>query len=307
MEIQIEDLGKPDGTFEDLRTYLKSALTERDSESAIRFGIAVNMLKSRFGTEITTKFLRDLIDDRNKNIRISYIIKKSGFKTIPIIRYRKGMLNSKSSKIEKVFRNIKGKAEIIDEKRQTIGIFHKGKWAEILHKLITEEEFNKIQQRLTEIRQKHTEEWANQKVEDKLTYRQERAVERLRIGKERFIEVNCPRCKHLIRYPTTPNLETDRVEALVSGIYACAIKDNRLCWRCEEEVKNEENWKTKEIVEFLGKLGKGKFYKFSAEQFCEEFREYGDLVEVGYLRRKLSEWLVNADVKTSENLIKIRI
>lgn len=65
---------------------LKSSLeVKRDKDAGLKFKTCVSDLKNRFGQDISTKFLRDLMSDsltqRQQTKRINYLMRRAGLKT----------------------------------------------------------------------------------------------------------------------------------------------------------------------------------------------------------------------------------
>lgn len=48
------------------------------------------------------------------------------------------------------------------------------------------------------------------------------------------IRYKCPICGILIKFPTTPNVDTNKHEALAHAIYSCLARDKGPCWRCKK-------------------------------------------------------------------------
>lgn len=46
------------------------------------------------------------------------------------------------------------------------------------------------------------------------------------------IKYKCPLCKDLIKFPTCPNADKDKIEALTHRIYTIQANEKRPCWRC---------------------------------------------------------------------------
>lgn len=56
------------------------------------------------------------------------------------------------------------------------------------------------------------------------------------------IKFKCLKCKNIVQFPPTPNIETDRFERLVFGIYTITANDG-LCYECRKDLQeNKKAW-----------------------------------------------------------------
>jgi len=127
---------------------------------------------------------------------------------------------------------------------------------------------------------------------------------------EPCIELNCLKCKKVMRIPTTPNMETNRFERMASGIYTAFISDVKagikLCHDCEMKKEAQGIWDTEGIINFLI-ANKGKAIGFTAEGFCKEFRnDKGSVCGVSVMY-KLKQLELPIEVKVKGNEIKLLI
>ena len=301
-----EIVGNSDGNYEEVIKFLKWAIESRNTDNKKHIIKAIQILSDRFGIQVTTKFLKGLVDNRkNKNQRITYRVKKAGLNYSRIIRNYTEMVNSISNKPKTTYKIQNGKYITVKETPMTIGMFSKARKKEILKKLILPEEFKKKQERLKEIieeAQKKRSALEQAEIADR-----EETDEIEDTGK--YMETNCPNCNGILKFPLTPNIDTDKYEKLAYGIYTAVLKDMEdgiyYCQNCEKPLRESEGWIDTEIVEFINKQ-KGTF-QFSSKAFCEFCRTDKKNVSIGYVKNKISELCPNTEVKQKENMIMVKV
>ena len=296
-------VGNPDGNYEDVINFLKWAIESRNTDNGEHLRQAIQVLFDRFGMHITTKFLKGLVESgKNLNQRITYRMNKAGLKYSTINRYYSDMVNSVSHKNRIVY-EIKNNSYIVTKEiPMTTGNFHKCYKKETLKKIITLEEFEKKQERLAEMTKEAQE---KRKVIEptEITDRQEEP--------EKYMETSCPKCNKVMRFPLTPNIDTDKYERLAYGIYNAVLKDVErgiyLCESCKENMSNgfANGWMEEQIIDFI--KGLSGVVQFSSEAFCKSFRTDKKNVSIGYVKNKISELCPTIQIKQEEDKIKVKV
>lgn len=83
-------VGDPEGTYKEVIDCLEWALNEAYGDGHIFLRKCFFTLRDKYGVNITTKFLRGLIQNKTTATRrIAYLLNKAGFKTKRTIRYYK--------------------------------------------------------------------------------------------------------------------------------------------------------------------------------------------------------------------------
>jgi hypothetical protein len=305
------------GSFAEAQEYLGWVLDSKKTDNTQNFKEALRTFSERFGMEgLTTKYLRSLMcqDRKNKNIRIRYLLDKSGFSTIPIKRYYRDLRCLVSNSKRFVFGLTQdGNTTITDEKVETISRLANVFVSEVLHKVITKEEEIKNQMRQNDLKLRvrllsDTENNKNKGYFEGLPCEdngnwlaQQKSINRLNWKNSGFIYTNCKECKKEIKFPLCPNIEVDKDEQLAFSIYSALIKDieNEIhfCYDCQRKIEDEyKNWRIEKIKNFLlemlknAKEGKS-FFGFSPIDFCDEFRIDKKEVGIRYIVRKINELL----------------
>ena len=298
-------VGNPDGNYEEVIQFLKWAIESRNTDNSEHIIKAIQNLSDRFGMEITTKFLKGLVESgKNLNQRITYRMNKAGLKYSKINWYHTEMVNSISRKNRIVYEIRNNSYIVTKEIPMTTGNFHKCYKKETLKKIIPLEEFKKKQERLAEM----TKEAKQRKRVIKPTNQPDRQEE---IEEGGYMETNCPECNKVMRFPLTPNIDTDKHERLAYGLYNAILKDIEkgiyLCESCKEKIRNgfTNGWMEEQIIDFINKQN-GTF-QFNSEVFCENFRVDKKNVSIGYVKNKISELCPTIQIKQEEDKIKVRV
>lgn len=293
-------IGNPDGNYEEVIQFLKWALESKNTDNGEHIKQAIQILSDGFGKEITTKFLKNIVGNiKNKNQRITYLVKKAGLKYLRINRYYSEMVSSISQRKQMTY-SIKNKTFTMNEISMTIGNYYNAHKKEGLKKIISTKEFEKRQKRLKEmIEEAQQKKRVIQKTEEKEE-----------VKEEKYIKVNCSKCNEIIKIPLTPNMDKDKYEKFAYNIYNSVINDiNKgiyFCQSCKEDFKSgfSNGWMEGKIIEFIKGL-KG-VVRFSSKDFCDNFRIDKKNVGVGYVKNKISELCPTVKVKQEEDKIKIK-
>ncbi len=298
-----EIVGNPDGNYEEVIQFLKWALESRNTDNGEHIKQAIQILSDRFGKEITTKFLKGITRNiKNKNQRITYLIKKAGLKYLKINRYYPEMVSSISCKNTLVYKMKNNSYIITKEIPMTVGNFHKQHKKETLKKIISLEEFEKRQERLAEMTKEARKKKKKFPEPPEITDRQEE------VG---YMETNCPKCNGIMKFPLTPNIDTDKYEKLAYGIYSVIFNEIQegtySCNYCRKETAEgfSKGWMEEKIIDFINKQS-GTF-QFNSEAFCKGFRVDKKNVSIGYVKDKISELCPTIKIKQEEDMIKVKV
>jgi len=310
--------GNLNGAFAEAQEYLGWVLDSRNTDNVEHFKEALKTFSERWNMPgLTTKYLRGIMETsrENKNQRIRYLLTKSGLTIIPTKNYVRQMVCIKGNIKRFIYTTLPdGKTTISDEKVETISRLARVFSAETLHKIVKKEEVEKTERKLAMEKLKlslldnvkeYEKTFFGNFVGDE--HRQNKAIAKLKIRQEGFIPLNCKECKHQIRIPLCPNIETNETERFVSGIYGAVIQDVQegiyLCPKCRKTMEQDDNWRKSQIVGFLKDLldnskEKINFIGFNHNEFCKDFRVDGREMAVGWVRDVIK------DIVSSNNLDK---
>ena len=370
-----EEKGSLNGTFADAQEYLRWVLSSRGTDNDKHFQEALKVFKERFNMlYFTTKYLRTLIDGEilNKNQRIRYILRQSGYGLVPTKRYYKELRCITRDIKNIIYQNKEGHLEFSD-RVETISRLANVFVGEQLHKIVSKVEMDEIRRKadkeilkqeiLAEINSRinfgllvpfedrtyNTKgmevKWdkdfkcidikrvlpinedikisskieSDYQIEKAQQRRQEKAINKLMMKQQNWINLNCAECKHLIKLPTFQDIETDKHSEFAAGIVGCVAKDIQdgiyLCCKCRQ---NPENiWKSALLKKFLmdiyNECPKETGVQFDAKDFSREYRRDEKEMLPGYLRRVINDFLVSLNYENkmrvieSQNLIKIQV
>jgi hypothetical protein len=224
-----------------------------------KLDVLVAQMKNLYGIEITTKFLKEMVEGRNTpSSRILYVLSQANLKTTPILRF-----------------------------------YGDGAWKkEVLKKVITNQEYETLEAKRLKITEAYEIMTANRIPKAKQSDEPETAV-----SNEPCINISCKRCQKEIKLPLGLNPEKSKWEEFVFDIYTSYSNDilegTKYCLKCEEEMAQEEDeveeletttiieavkqedWdvtKASDYIFGLGELDVGNYHWFSPDEFCQEYK-----------------------------------
>ena len=242
--------------------FLTWTLESNHNNNSVNLKEAIKVFSEKYNMSMTLQFLTNQMNRSfpNKTIRVRNLLKQAGFTTIPQNRYFTSVINSKM-----ILR------EFGTERSYSIGHTYR--------------RLNQEQMDLLIDQKQHDEHMAKIKLNfEEMDIERSKKPTKLEAPKPELdypgIEVSC-KCGKTIKLPLTPNLETNKAEALVYGIYCSFINDveagRKVCSSCQIEIDKEGAWKNEMIMALL-KEYKGSGMEFSIEEFCKEFRNDKKLV-----------------------------
>ena len=314
--------GNLNGTFAEAQEYLGWVLSCKSKDQKVLID-TFKVFAERYNMPyMTTKYLRGLMNPmvENKNQKIVYLLKKTGFSLTPTKRYFRELRCLKMNNRRLVFgKDSEGKTTIRGEKMEKISRLANVFASEVLHRLVSPEELAKLKTRADEVEltiklldevNKYQKEHSQDVVLFGETYpaqvgnvkAQDKAENRLKQKQQGFIPLNCFRCRHQIRLPLCPNIETNETEKKMwYGIYEPLIQDIQsgihLCRSCElkkEKLKQEGKWDEEKINTFLTQIieravsGESCF-SLDIGLFSKTCRTDDKLLKVGYATDKLRD------------------
>jgi hypothetical protein len=306
-EIDIEDFkanqryrktlqqGNLNGDYNDFLLFLKWTLESNHNDNAENLKDAIKIFSDKYKCQMTTKFLLNQMRSSfpNKTNRIRRLLDKMEMTTTTINRYFYSVIASKLKL-----------REFGTERTYNVGHSYKRLEKEQLDLLIDKQQ---QKQRLAEIK-KNFEELEKRKLEiEKETKKIEQPKPEIDFP---AIEIKCKRCNKTIKVPLTPNMDTDKSEKLMSGIYTCFVNDVekgvKFCAKCEEEIRQEGLWKIEAMTKWLNE-NKGICGEISAKEFCEEFRNDKGYVSGQTIRAKIEAIMPIEICRINGDSIKIKI
>lgn len=245
--------GDLNGSYQDVTDYLSWVLNSKRTDGQEHLKKAIEVITKRFMPYVTTKYLRNFVESKNASERLHYLLKGSGYTTEPVKQYLREQRCVISQSNHMVFNG----TNYVGEKINHMGRLSRVFVGRTLQKVITQKEFDELQQRFREKNNKILLEKDFKDAVEKyriahecnleVTARQEKAIKKL-LADGKFLNLNCKECNHQIRLPLTPNLEVDQNEMLAFGIYQVVANDieagNYLCYLCQakkEKMLNENN------------------------------------------------------------------
>jgi hypothetical protein len=321
--------GNLNGDYKDVTDYLTWVLNTSRVNNDEHLKLVINTLTKRFMPYVTTKYLRSFIESKTASERLHHLLLGAGYTTEPVKSYCQGLRCIVSQTNNLIF----GQGVLLGTKVSRVSRVSRVFIGRVLHKVITQKEADEKANRLREQANKLLlKEDLNRSIIGfyptysgdygcslETTARQEKAIRKLQdAGK--FISLNCKECKHHIRLPLTPNLETNKSEMLMSGIYSYIANDieagNYLCGSCK--VKREkmlnENYKFdySAILNQLEQMknsiiGDSRCFSIPTLSFMMEFyREIG-LPSLEKVQKILSKASESLNFKTLITLETIKI
>jgi len=316
--------GKLDGTFAEAEEFLGWVLdrNSKHMDNTKHFKEAIKVFTDRWNIGITTKYLKTITEDSDEKIkrsRIGHIIKRAGFKLTPRKRYYRDLRCVHGNINRLIFgKDANGKITITEEKRETVGRLANVFVGETLHRIMMPEEFQQKERRLAFLNlrgilindiKRHNVVYGKIEGDEK---RQEKAINKLKEKKEGFIPVRCKECNHQIKISLCPNVDTDKNEQLVSGIYSIVLRDIQegifLCYRCKKIKEEGKGWKKEKAINFLKDLYKqtkkeksylGFDYRDFYKEYCFEDKE----ITCGEVRDKIREFVISVELETKMTII----
>jgi len=316
--------GKLNGTFAEAEEFLGWVLDRNSKymDNTKHFKEAVKVFTDKWNMDITTKYLRMITEDTNEKIkrsRIGHIIQRAGYTLTPTKRYYRTLKGVQSNRTKLVFgKDDNGKQTITEQENFTIGRLANVYIGETLHRIMLPEEYQRRAERIAFLNLR--ENLLNEVKKQKEFYartegdprRREKAISRLEQKKKGFISVRCKECKHEIKMPLCPNIETSKIEQLMSGIYGVLLKDieegSHLCQRCERLKVEGKGWKKEKAINFFKDLYKqakdGKsYFGFDYEDFYKEYSFDKKETTCGKVRDKIREFVYEAELETEMSVI----
>jgi len=307
--------GKLDGTFAEAEEFLGWVLdrNSKHMDNTKHFKEAIEVFTNKWNMGITTKYLRTITEDNNESIkrtRIGHIVQRAGYKLTPVKRYYRTLKGIQNNKSRLVFgKDENGKQTIKEQENYTTGRIANVFIGETLHRIMLPEEYQRKDKRIAflNLRESLLNDIKKQKdfygIVEGDKQRQEKAIRRLEESKKGSIVVNCKECQHEIKIPLCPNVETNKTEQLVSGIYGIVIRDVQdglyLCLRCKKLKEEGKGWKEEKAIAFVkdlynqAKEGKS-FFGFDYKEFYEEYSYDKKETTSVKVRDKIREFVYSA-------------
>jgi len=316
MKIEIEEVneGNISGNYQERNYALEWAIGNSDAPSLKKCVLSLNEFTGAF---ITTQQMKKMCN--YKMSKISYLIRKAGFGTTDRLKHHDTVSNHTSKKsITKYHSN--GIDVISEQEVISIGSLYRARWVQTFKELTPIETIEKHKKEMFELNGKNIEYFNGKRmakqnlwqekclnflfsgeVEDwqapELTDRQEKKILSFT---QKYYQTRCPKCQKMIRFPLCPNAEKDNSEKLAFNLYTIMLNEVHEdgCKECRKYSNHSANvWNYEGMVEFINSLDKNKWLKFSATDFCKEFRSDNVVVKIGYLMSKLREF---GDIKTTK-------
>lgn len=302
--------GDLEGDFSQVTEYLTSVLNAKNTNPeqravCLRQVIETLHTKWKMSDGVTIKYLLTFLDPERKyaNDRewLHHLLRQAGFRTTTTKNYFRQIICNKSSFIQPIYsKNAKGifvATEIPDAKKVTITSINTVFTGEVLRKVITEKEYNDREWRnynlSLEFYNDRKERLENEKNQQVITPRQQKAITRYYKEQNPSIKVNCPECKHEIIMPLGNNVEGDRNQGLAHSIYEAvgtdANKEIYFCSNCRSKFETglvSDVWNlplvARNVLHLLEKAsGKKTLLAIDNLELCNECRLSSKWVESG--------------------------
>ena len=301
-EIYPDAIGNPYGDYGEKLDFAKWVLETmyiHGSDSLLKTFL------TNFDKEITTEFFQNIADVKTRRLRE---LKNSIFyRVVPLNYYYREWINTKSKLDFTSYSFSKnGKIQFIS-REGTTGNFTRRNLHKEFQKWIPKSQFDEMMDNLKKLQERVIEQgdrkvfWKEvaldnlfcvfegregKEVHRELTEIEYNAIEKIKKGKQKYFMTKCEFCKGIIKFPLTPNLDTDKDEALAHMIYTCALNQcgRVLCKKCLDNV-----WDEKEVRDTYKDVKPDKAYKIDVEKFCGAFRKDKRVIEV----EEVGKWLAN--------------
>ena len=285
-------IGNPEGDYEERLDFLKWLLETKNTRHA---GSFMKTAVENFGNPITTQLLLNLIDnEEGVRRRINDLRNRIGYKTTPIGYRYKEYVNTKFKTAFTNFTEKKGNI-YFNTRLCNVGRFRMVRRVKLFSKWIPNKEFKVMREGLKKLEEGITKrkeekeffkeitlnnlfnsEWRIMD-EPEMTTQQYNALNKRREGQGKMFHTKCEYCSGIIKFPLTPNVESDKYEKLAHFIYNSCLNECEGIVLCKNCLDNR--WIEVKILKMFNGLNKDKSYKFPLDKFCEHFRKDKKIVE----------------------------